>query len=156
MFLTNHVSEDVYPADEAKLRGISEKMLQAYDCEGAEFSLAFISPEEIQSLNKQFRDVDAVTDVLTFCSGGEVDPESGRLYLGDILICESRAKEQAEFSGHSLENEVYLLLIHGILHLMDFDHDTDENKEEMWREQNYFLDEFQVALNRRPGEDFDF
>lgn len=156
MFVDNRIENCEIPVSLSLLESIADVMLPEFDEEGAEFTLAFVLPEEIRELNKTYRETDAVTDVLSFESGGEVDPETGKDYLGDIIICLARAEEQAKLSGHSVENEIRLLEIHGILHLLGYDHDTEENKAEMWQLQQEYLDRCGVKLNRKPGEDFDF
>lgn len=107
--------------------------------------LAFEDAEGIKALNRQFRNKDETTDVLSFPSldlkAGEivlaenfpydVDNEDGSVFLGSIVICESRAKEQAEEYGHSVEREVYYLLCHALLHLFGYDHMTEEDKKIM-------------------------
>lgn len=151
-------SENEEPAliSEAKLTEIADMILKDYYKEIPDFSLTFVSPEEIRELNRTYRDTDAVTDVLSFESGGEIDPETGREYLGDIIICTEQAKRQAEQSGHPLENEIALLEIHGLLHLLGYDHLDDDQREEMWKYQNLYLEKSGTKLNRKPGEDFDF
>lgn len=142
--------------DEEKLIFISETILNDYYDEIPDFTLSFVEPEMIQELNKNFRGVDSVTDVLSFESGGEVDPETGLEYLGDIIICLSQAEKQAAQSGHSLENEIALLEIHGLLHLLGYDHMEEDEKTEMWKYQDHYLEKCGIKLNRRPGEDFEF
>lgn len=142
--------------DEEKLIFISETILNDYYDEIPDFTLSFVEPEMIQELNKNFRGVDSVTDVLSFESGGEVDPETGLEYLGDIIICLSQAEKQAAQSGHSLENEIALLEIHGLLHLLGYDHMEEDEKTEMWKYQDHYLGKCGIKLNRRPGEDFEF
>lgn len=145
------------PADyERKFSEIADAILKDYYDELPEFTLTFVSPQEIQELNKTYRDTDQVTDVLSFESDGEIDPETGQEYLGDIVICADQAKKQAEQSGHSVENEYCLLEIHGILHLLGYDHMNDEEREEMWKYQNMYLEKFGIKLGRKPGEDFEF
>lgn len=155
MYINNEVGVEI---DEKHLQHIASTVLNDYDFRRGEpeFTLSFVAPEDIQRLNRTFRKVDAVTDVLSFESGGETDPGSGREYIGDIVICISRAKEQAELSGHRLIDEISLLEIHGLLHLLGYDHYTDEEKQEMWKEQNGYLERLGIQLKRRPGEDFDF
>lgn len=151
-----NLSEDIQ-LDEKKLYDIADTVLRDfYEDDLPEFSLIFVEPEEIQKMNKTYRGVDAVTDVLSFESDGEIDPETGTEYLGDILICARQAEQQAQLSGHAFENEVALLEIHGLLHLLGYDHMNDEDRKEMWDLQNEYLDKCGVVLNRRPGEDFDF
>lgn len=104
--------------------------------------ISFCEPEEIRELNKEQRGKDAVTDVLSFPStditAGEIvkkknypfdiDPENGGIFLGSIIICVERAKEQAEEYGHSLKRELYYLAVHGMLHLFGYDHEVEEDK----------------------------
>ena len=104
-----------------------------------------ISAEEIRSLNARERGVDRVTDVLSFPAmdgiKGKtilarehidcVQPENGRVFLGSVVICEERAREQAEDYGHSFERELYYLAAHGLLHCLGYDHETEEEKREM-------------------------
>ena len=142
--------------DEDRLRLISNNIFSHYFDTIPELSLSFITPSEIQELNKTYRGYDEVTDVLTFPSDGEVDPETGNEYLGDILICVSRASEQASSSNHPLQNEIELLLIHGLLHLLGYDHTDETQKEEMWALQNEYLEQFNITLGRKPGEDLGY
>ncbi len=92
----------------------------------AEVSVSFISNEEIKNLNRDFRNVDSVTDVLSFPLGedGVYDrnPESGAFLLGDIVISMQKAEQQAELYGHSLQREVAYLTVHSMLHLLGYDH----------------------------------
>lgn len=115
--------------------------LQQQDPLSAEFIL--VSEEEIRELNREHRGVDKVTDVLSFPTldgiRGKVirkedfpyDVDKGRVFIGSIVICKERAKEQAKEYGHSEEREFNFLLCHGLLHLMGYDHMTDEDRREM-------------------------
>lgn len=92
----------------------------------AEISVSFISGEEIKELNREFRNVDKVTDVLSFPLGEngiyDKNPETGALELGDVVINMERAAEQAKFYGHTLQREVAYLTVHSVLHLLGYDH----------------------------------
>ncbi len=142
--------------DTDRLNTISEAILTDYYEDIPDFSLIFVEPEAIRELNNTYRQVDAVTDVLSFEYENEIDPETGREYLGDIIICAEQAQKQAEMSGHSVMDEICLLEIHGLLHLLGYDHMEEEQKEEMWKYQNMYLDKFGINLKRCPGEDFEF
>ena len=95
------------------------------DCE---ISLSLVNDEEIHEINKQFRNIDRPTDVLsfpqlTFEEGEEADVnENGEIVLGDIIISVDKAKEQAEEFGHSMKREMAFLAVHSMLHLMGYDH----------------------------------
>lgn len=97
----------------------------------ADLSLVFSDDEQLRQLNLQFRGVDAPTDVLSFFDGS-VDPETGRTYLGDILISIPRAQAQAAAGGHTLTDELQLLIVHGVLHLLGYDHTEPDDKNRMW------------------------
>ncbi|MCI8442393.1 MAG: rRNA maturation RNase YbeY [Provencibacterium sp.] len=94
----------------------------------AEVSVSFIDNEEIRKLNKEFRDKDAVTDVLSFpnSDNGEYDinNDTGCYMLGDIVISVAKAMEQAERYGHSLRREISYLTVHSMLHLLGYDHEA--------------------------------
>jgi probable rRNA maturation factor len=96
--------------------------------------------EEIQSLNRTYRKIDRVTDVLTFPAWeGEAILCPPDEYLGDIAICFERAAEQAEEYNHSLERELAFLAVHGSLHLMGYDHMTKEDETAMFAKQEEVL-----------------
>lgn len=85
---------------------------------------------QIHELNKQYRGIDAPTDVLSFPSG-DTDPDSNRLYLGDVVISYPRAQAQAEAGDHPVEAELQLLVVHGVLHLSGYDHVEEQGKTRM-------------------------
>lgn len=110
----------------------------------ATLDLSFVGRAKIRALNAEFRGVDRVTDVLSFPTLDRVtlplekgsyptdlDPETGKVYLGSIVICRVRAKEQAAEYGHSEERELAYLTVHGVLHLLSFDHLNESDKAEM-------------------------
>ena len=93
---------------------------------------------QLHELNRDYLGVDAPTDVLSFPSS-ETDPETGARYLGDILISIPRAETQAQAAGHPLEAEVQLLVVHGVLHLLGYDHAEPKEKSKMWKAQDEIL-----------------
>ena len=104
------------------------------------FNLVFVSEETIQELNKQYRNIDKVTDVISFANCD--DPTSTDYHsLGEIFICVNRAKEQAKEYKHSLSRELAFLAVHGYLHLCGFDHMTMEDEEVMFKIQDDILNE---------------
>ena len=114
--------------------------------------LVFVDEEEIRRLNRELRQMDKVTDVLSFPSlddikglaikkkhyKNEID-EEGNLCIGSIVICCERAREQAEEYGHSYNRELHYLIVHGIMHCLGYDHETDEDKAEMREKEEYIL-----------------
>lgn len=97
--------------------------------EDYEVSVSFVTDEEIQDLNKDYRGVDKVTDVLSFPVDDEFDV--GDKLLGDIIISTNRAKEQAEDYGHEFIREMAYLTAHSMFHLMGYDHMDDDEKSDM-------------------------
>jgi len=86
---------------------------------------------QIQALNRRYRNVDAPTDVLSF-SAGDTDPSTQERYLGDVLISYPKAELQSQGRGHSVEAELQLLVVHGVLHLLGCDHVAPDEKSRMW------------------------
>jgi probable rRNA maturation factor len=99
----------------------------------------------IQEMNKQYRNIDKATDVLSFVNDDEMDSS-----LGDVFISVEQAKLQAEDYGHSFEREMGFLAVHGYLHLKGFDHHTDEEEKIMIVEQERILK--QAKLERKQHE----
>lgn len=113
--------------------------------EEAELSISFVDEEEIQAINRDYRNKDKVTDVISF-SLEEDEPEIKGLdiprVLGDIIICLGVAQEQAQSYNHSLSRELGFLALHGFLHLLGYDHMTEEDEKEMFSRQDEILNEF--------------
>ena len=112
----------------------------------ADLTLALADDSRIQALNRDFLGIDAPTDVLSF-PADEPDPETGRRYLGDVIISLPRATEQASERGHPVEDEIQLLVIHGILHLLGHDHAEAGEKARMWAIQAEVLERLGVSLS---------
>ena len=125
-----------------------------------EMSLSIVSPEEIQQLNKQYRGVDAVTDVLSFptvdnpsrglldissFSYDAVNEHTGKLNIGDVIICMERAKQQAVEYGHSLKRELCFLSLHGMLHLLGYDHVEPQDEQQMNALQEEILNKMRLT-----------
>ncbi len=112
----------------------------ALDHQSADGNITIVLTDDAQmrQLNRDYLGVDAPTDVLSF-SASETDPETGARYLGDILISIPRAAEQAKAAGHPLEAEVQLLVAHGVLHLLGYDHAGPDEKSKMWKAQAEIL-----------------
>lgn len=113
----------------------------------AELSVTFVDKDEIQNINKMYRDKDKVTDVISFAleeDEPEIDINELDIprVLGDIIICTDVAHEQAENYGHSFERELGFLALHGFLHLLGYDHMTDEDEKEMFGRQDAILNAY--------------
>ena len=141
------VYSDKIALTEDEWTSIERAALAALASEGRDGDLTILvdTPERIQTLNREFRNVDAVTDVLTFPAWeGEISLSADG-YLGDIMICYERAKEQAASYGHSLKRELSFLAVHGVLHLLGYDHMTEPEETEMRAHQTAILNEMGVT-----------
>ena len=124
--------------------------LQGIDPE-SEVTLVVEDDEHLRQLNQQFLGIDAPTDVLSF-PADEIDPDSGMRYLGDIILSYPRAQEQAAAAGETVGEEMQLLVVHGMLHLLGFDHAGAEEKDAMWAAQQQALDRIGCKIRRLPEE----
>jgi probable rRNA maturation factor len=123
----------------ARREGVEQRTLQGK----VALSVVITDDEAVQELNRQFRGVDAPTDVLAFGSGKEGDfvtVPGEPAYLGDVVISYPRAVAQAEEYGHSISRELALLAVHGLLHLLGYDHVSEAERTEMWAKQNEILE----------------
>ncbi|RAI81931.1 rRNA maturation RNase YbeY [Macrococcoides caseolyticum subsp. hominis] len=147
--LTVDFIDDNAQIDARHLPEIERLLIFAAEQEGineeAEVAVSFVDENEIQAINKAYRNKDAVTDVISFAlEEGEDDfemPDEPRV-LGDIIICVKRALEQAEEYGHSFERELGFLSLHGLLHLLGYDHMNEADEARMFGRQDEILDAF--------------
>jgi len=109
----------------------AERLLAMRSLSDAELSVVLTDDATIQALNRDYRGVDSPTDVLSFSQreGEGADPEDA--VLGDVVISLDTAQRQADERGHALAMEVRILLVHGFLHLLGFDHESPEDREKM-------------------------
>lgn len=127
--------------EQAALATLEQQGLQhEQDFLSQDLSVAIDDDERLQALNQAFLGIDAPTDVLSFPAGDdEIDPETGVLYLGDIIISYPRALDQANAAGHPVMAEMQLLVVHGVLHLLGHDHAEPEEQAVMWAAQREVL-----------------
>ncbi len=135
---------DITEDERAGIERAAEAALQSEGKDG-DLTVLIDTPDRIQTLNREFRHVDAVTDVLTFPAWEGEDPLSADGYLGDIMICYERAKEQAKEYGHSLTRELSFLAVHGVLHLLGYDHMTEADERIMREKQTAVLESIGVT-----------
>ena len=105
------------------------------------FNIIFVDNDKIQQINRDYRGIDRVTDVITFALMENMDEVFMEAIdeLGDVFICINRAIEQASEYGHSIEREIGFLAVHGYLHLIGYDHNTKEEEKEMFALQEEIL-----------------
>jgi probable rRNA maturation factor len=104
----------------------------------AELTIVIATDEELHRLNRTYREVDESTDVLAFGdveTDGFVNPPDAPRYLGDVIISFPRAEKQAQRAGHPVEAELQLLSVHGVLHLLGYDHADPAERAAMWAAQ---------------------
>jgi probable rRNA maturation factor len=111
-----------------------------------EVTLVLTGDAQIRKLNRDFLGIDAPTDVLAF-PGGERDPDTGSLYLGDVVISYQRAQAQSGTARHSIEDELQLLVVHGMLHLLGYDHADETSKTTMWKTQHDILQKVTLSTS---------
>ena len=141
------VFSETVPISEEERTGIARAAEAALFSEERDGDLTILidTPERIQTLNRDFRGVDRVTDVLTVPAWeGEISLSADG-YLGDIMICYERAQEQAEEYGHSLLRELSFLAVHGVLHLLGYDHMTEADERVMREKQTAILERIGVT-----------
>ncbi|WP_342472683.1 rRNA maturation RNase YbeY [Metasolibacillus sp. FSL H7-0170] len=116
--------------------------------DGSELSITFVTNEAIHEINREYRDKDQPTDVISFAleelgeGETEIIGEGLPRVLGDIIISVERTQEQAEEYGHSFERELGFLALHGFLHLLGYDHMNEQDEKEMFDKQNAILSSF--------------
>ena len=118
-----------------------EKVLQAIGAKRGNATLVFVSDDAIRKLNRQFRGRNYATDVLSFPSDAEAFEAEGKANLGDVIISVQRAETQAKANGLNFSNEVEQLILHGLLHLCGYDHETDKGE----------MNRLELRLRRKLG-----
>ena len=128
-----------------KLEDYIKFVVEKLEIEKAIFNIIFVSNEEIHDINREFRKIDRVTDVISFAleDNKDIVYENFRL-LGDIYIAIDVAYDQAVEYNHSREREVCFLATHGILHLLGYDHMNIEEEKEMFDKQEELLNAFEI------------
>ena len=138
MIYIQNQNESLPNFDIAPLEIAANTALKEEGAENVDLSIVLTDDANVQTLNRDYRGYDKPTDVLSF-EAHEKDPETGILYLGDIIISLERASAQAERGGHPLIAETQLLVVHGVLHLLGHDHAEPEEKAKMWQHQAQIL-----------------
>ncbi len=128
------------------LTAVITNLLEEYNLTGGEVGVIIAGDKLLHKLNLQYRDKDAPTDVLSFSylddTGEQID--ENEFAVGDIYISRDRAKAQAEEAGHSLQRETALLVIHGTLHLLGFDHVHDDDAELMQQQERSLMKKYDL------------
>lgn len=146
-------NQDSYALNESRLQAAAATVLtQQYAEPEASLSIVVADNEFVANLNRQYRGIDAPTDVLSFpADEPPVEEADEPPYLGDIIIAYPYATAQAEREGHVLDDSLALLAVHGTLHLLGYDHDTPENRARMWAAQETALTALNIPLTYVPA-----
>jgi probable rRNA maturation factor len=136
--------------DKEFLKRIAQKVLKDEKVK-RDLSIALIGPGKMRKLNKKYRAKNRVTDVLSFPNEDDTPvpfhPSAESLGLGEIVICPREVKKNAKKFGQSFKKELSLCLIHGILHLLGYNHETSKEKgKKMQQKQNYYLEKCQDLI----------
>lgn len=124
------------------LNDVIELLLKHEQIKNAYFSIIFVDDKEIKRINKEYRGIDKVTDVISFALEDTSDNINNDIrILGDIYICIPRMLEQATYYGHSIKRELSFLTVHGMLHLLGYDHMKEEDEKVMFGLQELVLNE---------------
>lgn len=138
-----HDDAGILSADKMKL--IEHAAMTAFFVEGKQgrVDITAVQPADIRAMNRIYREVDRVTDVLSFpaVEAGDIPPDG---FWGDIVLCAARAEEQAKEYGHSIERELAFLTVHGMLHLFGFDHLQPNDEALMICEQKRILERMEI------------
>lgn len=143
-FCINKTREKGWLGYKSRFNEIADKAVSVLnEKEDYAVSVIFVRDKRIHQINRDYRNVDRVTDVITFaaCEGEDFDEAEEIRELGDIFINVDAAKRQAEQYGHSLEREICFLFTHGLLHCFGYDHMNEEDEKVMFAYQREILDE---------------
>ena len=116
------------------------RAMDLLDIRGSELSIALDEDKTLKELNNKYLSIDESTDVLSFYSGIE-NPETGNKFLGDIIISNEKVISQAKNNNHPYEKEFLILVIHGLLHLLGYDHEDPDDTDKMFTKQNELISE---------------
>lgn len=140
VFLAN---EQGVPLDEPHLAALARHVLEAEDVEdSAELSLLFVGADHIRRLNARYAGDDYATDVLAFPMSEDDDDDEDPLMVGDVVVCPEVARENSVKAGTTLERELQMLVVHGTLHLLGYDHQNDAQRAAMEKRMNEILASF--------------
>lgn len=138
------VDNDLYK-DYDYLNTVLDTALKHEKIDNAIFSIIFVDDDEIHRINKEYRKIDRVTDVISFAFEDNQDLMYNDIrLLGDIYICIPQMKRQAIEYGHSEKRELSFLAVHGLLHLLGYDHMSEEEEKEMFGLQELILNETNI------------
>lgn len=139
----NETGENIVELDEIKK--LVDFALEYQKIDNSVFNIIIVDEDKIQEINKEYRNKDSVTDVISFAlEDDNTFIKTDVRVLGDIYICLKRAKDQSKEYGHSFIRELSFLTIHGLLHLLGYDHMNEEDEKIMFKLQEMILNEYGI------------
>ena len=149
VIISNHPEELEFPQEYIdNVVRAAKKVGELYGVENGEVSITLTNNEYIHQLNKKYRGIDRPTDVLSFALNESDEPaiaDAAVNILGDLVISVERAEEQASDFGHSVRREMAFLTVHGMLHLLGYDHMEEDERAEMENEQRYVMEKLGIS-----------
>jgi len=147
-------NESGVTVDESLIASVARHALDAMHVNpAAELSILAVTTEVMSELHERWMDEPGPTDVMSFPMDELVEesrrpdaPDTGPALLGDIVLCPEFAKAQARQAGHTLSDELHLLTVHGVLHLLGYDHGEPDEEREMFALQNKLLTDWRAAI----------
>ncbi len=141
-YVVNNTDEQIVEIND--LEDLVKSLVKDFDIEDSIFSVIITGDKEIRELNKTYRHIDKETDVISFALEDDQSFQIEIRVLGDIYISLDRAKNQAKEYKHSLKRELSFLTVHGLLHLLAYDHMTEEDEKIMFNLQKEVLDKYEI------------
>ena len=140
--IVNLLNEEIKELEDVKK--VIDIAIKNQKLDNLEFNIIIVDNNYIHKLNRDYRNIDRPTDVITFALEDYEDIKLEHRMLGDIYISLDKARSQAEEYGHSFKREICFLAVHGFLHLLGYDHMTKEDEEEMFSLQELILNEANI------------
>jgi probable rRNA maturation factor len=140
--IVNLLNEEIKELEDVK--NVINIAIKNQKLDNLEFNIIIVDNNYIHKLNRDYRNIDRPTDVITFALEDYEDIKLEHRMLGDIYISLDKARSQAEEYGHSFKREICFLAVHGFLHLLGYDHMTKEDEEEMFSLQELILNEANI------------
>jgi len=138
--------------NQARLKFIANMVLNLFDKNDFEFTISIVGENKIRELNNNFRSINSVTDVLSF-SANEMNPENGKNIIGDVIISYPIAEKQSLSLHQQIKDEFDLLTIHGVLHLLGYDHESKKKEKQMFAIQSKLVQQIKEPIKKNRNKD---
>ncbi len=151
-WINEHPSQQIKQDHMNLVEEALEEAARIENISDVEFAIIIVDNHRIQEINREYRQIDAITDVISFALNDDLDEDDPGLgindaFLGDIIISYDKAIDQANEYGHSFEREFVFLALHGFLHLIGYDHQTPDQESEMFSIQEQILNQMKLGVD---------